>query len=342
MGQLTQKDVIRQSETAFKQSGEKWKKWSKLNGERYKKDGNSFADIYLTGYGKQLVVVAMGQSLEDNLDALKKCNNNENVDVVCCDKAFKVLIENDINVKYVFLADANIDYEEWLKPVLHKTSNITLIASICSNPKWSKNWLGKVIYFVNKDSIKSEKIFSEISGCNDLIPASSNVGNSAVVFSTQILGYDEYLLVGYDYGWYPQENYYAFNNKDKRFWMKTRTGFDFNGNLAYTSENLLFSCNWLKDYYEGPIVFNKQKMFNCSNKGFLEIPHHDLFKRIKKFKPKLFNENIKRNKKMFKSKKININRFNDDGKSLNNILKNKDILNIDITYCEKEPEISWV
>lgn len=335
-GRLSEDEVRRQSEAAFSQSGEKWKRHARLNGEIFKRNGKSFKELYMTGYGRILVVVGMGKSLEDQMGLLKKYQSHPNTDIVCCDKAFAPLIENGIKPKYVFLADANIKPELWLEQAEDKTTDVTLIASVCCNPEWTRRWKGPIYFYVNKDNIKTEKIYSEISGCYDLIPASSNVGNTAVVFSTSILQYKEYLLVGYDFAWEPESNYYAFHDNDKRYWMKTHHIRDNNGEPAYTSSNLLFSCRWLQDYYTGPVLHEGMKMFNCSGRGFLKIPEHDLDKRIEKFIPEQPNRNTELKRKAGIAKVEMITKDNGGANKLLDILKNNDVISAQIQYCEKD------
>ena len=341
MQKLNEKEVKAQSLAAFAQSGEKWKKHAKINGEIYRKHNINHKDLLMEGYGKCLVIAGMGKSLEDNIPVLQKYNDREDIEIACCDKAFKILVDNGIKPRWVFLADANIDYEKWIAPVINETKDVYLMASICANPKWPTNWKGPVVFYVNKDNIQSEKIFMDISGCEEMIPASSNVGNTAVVFSTQILGYKEYLLIGYDFGWEPKENYYAYNDNDKRYWMKHQIGFDIAGRIGYTSQNLLFSCRWLQDYFNGPVLYNGIKMFNCSGRGFLQIPKHDLDKRLSRFKRKKWNSDAIRKRKVLKSKKLNFNKDNAEQKELLDIMNTKDILDVQVTYCEKDGAISW-
>ncbi|MDD5459830.1 MAG: DUF115 domain-containing protein, partial [Phycisphaerae bacterium] len=331
---LSEEDVRLQSLAAIAQSGDKWRKHAKLNGEIYKRNKQTYHDLFSKEYGRQVIVCGMGKSLEDKIPELQQYANR--VDILCCDKAFKILMDHGIKPKYVFLADANISYDEWIANAIYASDGVTLIMSICANPEWARNWKGPIYFFVNKDNIKSEDIFIKISGCPDIIPASSNVGNTAVVYATQILGYREVLLVGYDFSWEPDGNYYAFADKDKRFWMRHFQLTDINGGLAFTSGNLMFSCRWLQDYYYGPLSVAGVRMFNCSGRGILRIPQHEIGKRVEKFVVEYPSREVELKKKLFRSKTLTITADNGGWDRLKNVFAENEVLNVQVTYAPKQ------
>ena len=90
-------------------------------------------------------------------------------------------------------------------------------------------------------------------------------------------GFEKYLLVGYDFSWKPEGNYYAWENpKPKRFYMTHRTALDSKGDIVLTSENLIFSSRWLESYCQAfslPVV-------NCTGGGILNVKPGDLEKEL--------------------------------------------------------------
>jgi hypothetical protein len=277
-------EVLQQSKAAFGQWEGQWREHARINGKKYKEDGRSQQDLIYIGAGKTLVCAANGSSLEDHIDTIKKYKN-DSVDIICCDKTFGVLLKQGIKPNYVVVADANVGYKEWLEPWIDETRDVILFASICANPEWTLNWKGPVYFYVNKDNIESEKIFSEISGCHEFIPASSNVGNTVVVFSVQILGYDEYLLIGYDFAWGDSDNYYAFDDREtptiKRHWMKHAHGVDMRGEVVNTSQNLIFSSRWLSDYFIGMTQQMNIRLYYCSGRGILNMATANFERKLK-------------------------------------------------------------
>ena len=274
---LSPDEVLKQSQAAMGQWESKWKEQAKINGELYhSKFKNSHKDLLYKEAGKTFLCVAYAPSFEDNIELLKKHKDNPAIVIGCVDKCLGDMVKHGITPKYVFLADAGIDYEKWCEPYLESTKDITLVCNITTNPKWPANWKGDVFFYVNKDNIESEKIFSEISNFHETIPASSNVGNSVLVFATQLLGADEYLLLGYDYCFGAEDNYYAFNDNDKRYWMSHTIAIDNIGRVVNTSQNLLFSARWLSDFYTGYLMKKGIRAFNCSGKGILHFPQCSL------------------------------------------------------------------
>lgn len=335
---LSEQEVLNQSRSAFRQWGETWDKHARINGEIHKEQGTSHRDLLYSGAGKTALCIANGPSFEDKIGMIKKYEDN--IDIICVDKCFGKLLENGIKPKYVFLADAGISYEKYCKP--YDTSGICLITNVTANVEWTQNWEGKIYFYVNKDNIKTEERYSAISGCYDSIPASSNVGNSVVVFSTQIMGYDKYILLGYDYCWGPEDKYYAFEDNDKRYWMSHINMIDKIGRLVYTSNNLVFSARWMGDFVNNVLRPRGIKIVDCSGKGILSMQTGDLEKHLGDAEIRKLNDLDKQ--RIVKSRmeqEIIRSDTPDKSKLLNDALKNLTVTDIIINYIPDEV-VEWV
>jgi hypothetical protein len=272
-------EMIRaQSEAAYKQWSEQWRTHAKENGKIKQK---SLIDFYQTGSGKAVLCVANGYSLEENIETIKA--NQHKVDIFACDKTLGHLLDNGIKPKYVMMCDANVSYEKYLEKWQDQLSDTVLFANICGNPEWAKKGNWKDIYFfLNKDILGSEKEFAALSGCDNAIPAATNVSNAMVVLLTQcdnggkcnFFGYDKILLIGYDYSWRFDGKYYAFNDDGdgkhqymRHIYLKTS-----DGDFAYTSGNLAFSAQWFETYVK---TFNLP-VVQCTTKSVLTLKNGDL------------------------------------------------------------------
>ena len=270
---MTEDQIRAQSNAALKQWGEQWEKHCKIH-SKDKDVKNNLIDLESSGIGKAVLLVANGYSLEENMDKIK--DNQETCDIICCDKSLGHLLRNEVYPKYCLVCDANVNFEKYLKPYLDKLDKTILLINVCANPEWSQvvNWKSKY-FFVNKDIIKSEINFSKISGCNNFIPTGTNVSNAMMIMLTQsdnngkrnFFGYDKFLLIGYDYSWHVNGNYYAYDKdgNGKADYMKHIYCLNMNGDFAYTSGNLYFSSRWLEKYlsvYKFPVI-------NCSKKTIL-------------------------------------------------------------------------
>lgn len=283
MEQLTYSDVKKQSQAVFGQFGHtKWIPFAKENaGHPNRRDPEELRGC---GVGKILVSVGMGASLEENLDIIKKYRHK--FDLICPDKAFKPLVERGVIPDYVMLCDCNIQWPKW-GPEGIDTKNIKLIATPYAHVTWTRRWEGPIYFYCNRDAIQSENIFLEIMGGKTrMIPASSNVSNAQVVFFTGMdewtkqtfAGYERIYLVGYDYSWRPNGNYYAWHDpKPKRYYMHHKTGRDINGDIVYFSENLLFSAKWLMHY----VTAHPSGVINCSGRGLSEVKQGNLEAELK-------------------------------------------------------------
>ena len=271
---LSADEVRHQSKAVWKQFGESL--WIP-NANKNKLLTNTFdiRKLEHSGVGKFAVLVAMGASLEENVETIKKYRDR--FDVICCDKAFGPLYDHGIKADYVVVADASIPYR-YIEPWIAHTDGVKLMSTPYANTEWTHNWKGPIGFYLNMDAIETEQVFKKIMGDNiRVIPASSNVSNAMVVLWTNCGGrknenwggYESYFLVGYDYSWPKAGNYYAWSNPTpKRFYMSHRTMIDMRGDIIFTSENLLFSCKWLISY----ITTFGLPVYNCSLRGLLEIP----------------------------------------------------------------------
>lgn len=285
---LSHTDVVRQSMSVYSQFGEsKWKPYAR---ENFKLDHKNAGELFNSGIGKTLVLCAMGASLEQHIDVLRKYRDR--VDILTCDKGFGPMLEAGVKPDYVMICDCNVLAGHYEKYMMH-SQGVKLLATVYANPMWTKPWMGERYFYINRDAIESEKVFQKIFGLDTrTIPASSNVSNAMLVFFTGCDeynrfnwgGYEKYILLGYDYSWEPGGNYYAWSNPvPKRHYMNHRTLLDAHGEIVHTSENLMFSAKWIAMYLK---AFPQLPVVNCSGRGLLEnCRRGDLENELSKINP---------------------------------------------------------
>jgi len=270
---LSSKDIVRQSHAAYDQWCVQWRKHAKEHKEMNIK--TTFLDYCNKGIGKALLICGNGYSLEEEIDVIKEFKDN--IDIMVCDKAMGHLFNHDIIPKYVVVCDANVSYDQYLKPWKDKLGKSHLFINSCANTEWTRSdWKEKCI-FVNMDSIQTEIEMCELSGCNNLLPAATNVSNQMLVLATQCtnkgrnnwFGYDKIVLIGFDYSWREADNYYAFDatGEGKRFYMKHGYCLDRDFKSCYSSSNLIFSAKWLDDYIKNfmlPVVSGTKRTLLAS------------------------------------------------------------------------------
>jgi hypothetical protein len=236
------------------------------------------SDFMNVGVGRACLVVANGFSFEEHIDTIKKYAHN--VDILCCDKTLGHLLNHGIKPTYCLVADAVVDYDKYMDKWRDQLGETILFMNITGNTKWSKNGNWKDRYFfVNRDVINSEIEFMRLSGCENTIPAGTNVSNAMVVFLTQsdnggrknFFGYDKILLIGFDYSWRHGKKYYAFDEGGggKANYMRHSYCITRAGSHAYSSQNLLFSARWLEQYVNG----FKLSVVQCSPESILSMKY---------------------------------------------------------------------
>lgn len=268
---LTYTDVRNQSRQVWGQFGEKT--WLPNALKNSKLEYRDCRELQNSKIGKFSVLAAMGESLEANIDTLKA--NRDKFEITTCDKGFGALLDHGIKADYVVLCDAGIPFK-WLEKYVDQTEGVNLMATAYANPEWTHAWKGNKYFYINKDAIETERKFIPIFGDKmRVMAAGSNVSNAMLIFWTGCdersaanwSGYEKFLMVGYDYSWRPEGNYYAWNDPTpKRYYMHHRTMLDINGDRCFTSENLLFSAKWMIQYLD---AFNLPAI-NCSGRGILD------------------------------------------------------------------------
>lgn len=268
---MNDKMIRSQSEAAYKQWAEQWRDHAKQNSKFFMK---SLEDFENTGVGRAVLCVANGYSFEENIELIKK--HKDRIDILACDKTMGHLLDSGIKPKFVMMCDANVDYDKYMAKWKDQLQDTILLANVCGNPKWADNgnWKDKY-FFINKDILESEKEFSAISGCQNFIPAGTNVSNAMVVILTQsdntgrrnFFNYDKILCIGYDYSWRWDGKYYSFDQDGgkKHQYMRHIYLNTTDGDFAYTSGNLQFSAQWFETYVK---AFNLPVVI-CTGKSIL-------------------------------------------------------------------------
>ena len=276
---LSKEDIKRQSERAYGQWCVQWREHAQINSKWPMKDLHDFEN---SGIGKAVLCIGNGYSFEEEIEAIK--SNWKMVDIVCCDKSLGHLIANGIKPTYCVVADANVDYEKYLKPYEDQLSETVLISNVCANPLWAEkgSWKDRYFFCV-MDVLKSELEFQKLSGCPNTMAAGTNVSNGIVIAMTQsdnhgrknFFGYDKILLIGFDYCWSPDGKYYAFDETGggKSNYMRHLHLMDARGELCWSSTNLIFSARWLDSYVSAfrlPVVqCSKRSVFATPKRGIL-------------------------------------------------------------------------
>lgn len=281
MNNLSYQEVRKQSEAVFGQFGKtKWIPFAKENARHpNRRDARELQGV---GAGKTLLSIGMGASLERHAETIVKYRDR--FDIITCDKGFRALKENlGVKPDYVMVCDCNVVWQKW-GPREEDTEGVKMIATPYANLDWTRKWRGPIYFYVNRDAIDTQEIFLDIMGAGTRqIPASSNVSNAQLVFFLGLdewtrdtfAGYEQYVLVGYDYSWKPDGNYYAWANPiPKRNYMNHRVLRDNAGELCFSSDNLVFSARWLTNYLR---AFPEAPVLNASQ-GILEARKCDLEK----------------------------------------------------------------
>ena len=268
----SESEVIKHSKFAFEKWKSLWTNNCKENRPRIKTNLGMFVGKYSD---RTAVLFSFGPSLIPNIKKFKRdYEGRTDIVIGCVDKAFKTLVQNGIQPDYCLLADGSVSVD-WVTGADHEAiKKCLLISLVYGSPKWSELWASvsgaqNIAWYLNKDNIDTHAYFAPLSGCWEVIEAASNVGNSLVVFSVKIFGCRTCTLYGYDYSWKPKQYYGNGNHKKSAFLGNIRKT-DINGDIVYTSDNMLFSADWLGKYMFYVKHLYNVSIFNCTGSGILK------------------------------------------------------------------------
>lgn len=272
----------------LKQSQRAYDRWKDIWHENARRNAACYEELpRLEGRerGKSLLLFAFGPSFKENIRDIKENGMHHEADIMCVDKALPSLLENGIVPKYVMVCDAQVNFEKYGKIDPELCKSIDLLCTITCNAKWAEYWKnngGKSYYTVNKDNIRTHKIYGKYLDPTKayFIPAASNVANSAYVIATMILGYKEIFLAAFDYSFKIKGNYYGDDSKpkdtnynfDKHSENNHYTMLDVNGELVQASSNMYFSARWLTDFINQVMKQGINYTVNITGHGILHIP----------------------------------------------------------------------
>ena len=126
---VTNDQVMKQSKQAYAQWHKQWAEHAKIHSKYEMKPLQDFEN---TGVGKALVLVANGYTFEQDIETLKKHQNN--VDIMACDKTIGHLLDHGIEPDFCIVCDANVPFDKYLEPWKDKLKNTTLFINVCGNP----------------------------------------------------------------------------------------------------------------------------------------------------------------------------------------------------------------
>jgi hypothetical protein len=276
---LNKDQIKRQSDAAYGQWRHQWREHAKTHSKWPMKP---FSDFHNVGVGRAVLCVGNGYSFEEEIETIKQFADQ--VDIICCDKSLGHLLRNGIKPTYCLVADANVNYEKYLKPWETQVDGTIMIGNVCANPLWAEkgNWKDRY-FFAVQDVLQSEIEFCATARCPNTMAAGTNVGNSLIIAVTQsdnsgrknLFGYDKILLIGYDFCWSRDGKYYAFDEdgNGKSNYMRHCYLMDQRGEPVWSSTNLIFSAKWLTDYvkaFQLPVVqCSKRSVFATPKRGIL-------------------------------------------------------------------------
>ena len=160
------------------------------------------------------------------------------------------------------------------------------------------------MFYVNKDGIRTHKIFEEHFNYDELkgereaflLPAATNVANTAYIIASLLLEYRNIFLCGFDYSFDIGGQYYgtATYNDLHRDNKKTKKKFDnhitilgIDNKLTQTSNSMVFSAKWLMGAIHGITKAKKINTVNLTGRGILQIPLQAKIKEVENAEAKV-------------------------------------------------------
>ena len=271
---LNEKETIAHSKRAFEMWKPLWVENCQLNKPKIE---TSLKDILGKHRNQTAILFSYGPSFEKNVKEVLNSDvmkNRENYVITCVDKAFRPLCERGLQADYVVVADGSVCASTWLSGCSQENyKNSCLISNVYGSPGWSDAWSENagnknIFWYLNKDQIKTEEYFGPLVNYYDIIMAASNVANSMVVLTAQILGSKKILLFGFDYSF--KDKYYGTTDNYKRWALGTEHKIDIHGDIIRNTLNMDFSAKWLEQYIAKAKYDYNTLIINYTNDGIIK------------------------------------------------------------------------
>ena len=237
-----------------------WMEHAKANKARVKECGWAADDLLDIGKDKTAVLVGASPALKNQISTLRDLRADDRYILVGVSSGLKFLLDNGIPPHYCMVMDADPAIDRFFKE-LGDTKGITLIASVCTDPKILDSWKGPIKFLTVYTSIKKlnkqfKRLFAPVNGCGIMFPALCSQYNTAVAAAYRIFGCRIMVFVGNELS-FPTatdaDRYYVDREDLKDKWIR-KPHPDIHGNVVYTTYNFMTLKFAIEDYLQRLLV----------------------------------------------------------------------------------------
>jgi hypothetical protein len=233
-----------------------WIEHARQNRKRVKTEGWAASDLLDAGVGKTAVIIGAAPSVRSKVSDLRFLQRDSGFLLYSVSSGLGFLLDNGIIPDYCMVMDADPTIARFFETVDERAKDVTLIASVCTDPKIVEKWPGPVKWIAVYSSIKAldrkyRKWYSPVNGCGIMFPALCSQYNTAVAAAYRISGSRILIFVGNDLS-FPDgkdSRYYADRNDIKDGWLRMPHP-DIYGNKVYTTYNFMTLKLACEDYLQ--------------------------------------------------------------------------------------------
>lgn len=191
-------------------------RWIKNAADNYPliKNGESLNWLESCAVGLPVIVVGIGPSLDQEMEALRKVAGR-NALVLATDAALRPLLANGIVPHLVINFDCKAEQFTLFEGLHDYTKNITLLANSCTHPRTLAHWAGPVLFFnmshptVDFMDIVLPCMFPKFGPMSN----HGTVGNAGILLAFA-MGADPILTVGMDLCYQKKGDGYSYRCND--------------------------------------------------------------------------------------------------------------------------------
>lgn len=239
---------------------------------------NDLADLWNDKIGNEIISIAAGPSLENDLDKIRDIRAGK--ELVVADAAYHFCVDSGLNPDYVISTDASEKITEFLKSPWHVSNPSKLILNVIANPRIARLWSGDIFWFVmanqfyDKDNKMMIQDMHQIeSGIGTVLCPGGNVSSVALSFALSVRNAKFVYLFGHDFCW--KEKMYAGNTmgefEKERVSMEGRAGTIFKmKNTKGEEVQTTLSLKKYAEWHDLRIEENKKRIENCTSSSILK------------------------------------------------------------------------
>jgi len=221
------------------------------------------------GLKKACIMVGASPAFLKQIDLLREMSKEDMFIIVACNSVFKRLVEEGVEVDYVFLVEGR---DHVVSDILEvENSETTLIASPFAPPEIVQKWDGPLFFYsVAGGQEYGKALIEDLRGLHDIDVGGGNVISTSFLWAFKYLSCRDFIFIGMSLCYY--DDYYFDGRTTEHVGniidQEVYKALDMYGKPARTTPAMTMYKTWLEVYTK---YFENCRFINATEDGILGV-----------------------------------------------------------------------